>query len=908
MLICLCFLLTINAQNNVLPTGVTRGASVEGVTEYHLKNGLRLLLFPDQTAPKITVNVTYLVGSKHENYGETGMAHLLEHLLFKGSPKHPKQDAEANIHGARLRGTTYLDRTHYNETFPATDDNLEWALSLESDRMANAYILKKDLDSEFSVVRNEIEQGETDMLAVLYGKLIGSAYQWHNYGKSVVGTVSDIENLPIERVQAFYKTYYQPDNAVLIIGGKFDEAKTVSMVNKYFGAIPKPTRALPKFYTKEPTQDGEREIWVRRTGGTQYVMTGYHLPPVAHRDFGAVRILWQILGNPNTGRLRKNLVETKKAASVFGDTSQNKDTGFGGFYAELRKDMSLEAARAALIETVETMSASPLTGEEVERARNSILKDFELNLNDSEQMVSMLSNSAGAGDWRLLFIYRDRLKSAPLEDVKRVAATYLKSSNRTTAFFVPSDKPDRSEIPSIIDTDLTAIVENYKGGVPPSAGEAFDSSPANIEARVRRATIGGLKTAFLAKENRGDTVVANLVLNTGDEQSLMNRHYAAYFTGQMLLRGSRKKNRQQIQDELDRLRARVSITSDAERMTLNVETLRNNLPALIRLIGEILREPALDENEFGQLKQEYLAEIETNKSEPTAVAGNKLARHFNKYPKGHPLYAATFDEQISEANAVNVADLRQFHRDFYGASNGQLSVVGDFDPKEIAAVTTEVFGDWKNVKAFTRIARKYSDITTINENIKTPDKANATFAARLDLKMSETDADFPALSVANFILGSGSTSRLTMRLREKEGYTYSVGSRIFANSLDPLANFNISAIFAPQNVEKVETAYREELARFVQNGITAEEMKDAQAGIIERLKVSRSQDTGLANKLNGYLFINRTLAWDAELERKISALTIEQVNAAIREYFTPDRITIIKVGDFADVKKVTKIQ
>ncbi|MDQ3750197.1 MAG: insulinase family protein [Acidobacteriota bacterium] len=908
VLFLLSFLLTTDAQNNPLPNGVERVAAVEGVTEYRLQNGLRVLLSPDQTAPKITVNVTYLVGSKHENYGETGMAHLLEHLFFKGSPKHPKQDAEGNLHGARLNGTTDFDRTNYIETFPATDDNLNWALSMESDRMANAYILKKDLDSEFSVVRNEFERGENSPFTAIYGKFLSSAYQWHNYGNTVIGAKSDLENVPIERVQAFFKTFYQPDNAVLIISGKFDEPKTVELVNKYFGAIPKPARTLPKSYTTEPTQDGEREVWVRRVGDTQYIMAGYHLPPAAHADFGAVELLWQILGNPNTGRLRKNLVETKKAASLFGSTSAQKEPGFGFFYVEMRKEMSLDAARSALIETIANLASNPPTTEEVGRARNNILKNVELNLTNSEAVADLLSEAAAAGDWRLAFLYRDKVKKATLEDVRRVAQTYLKPANRTIAYFVPTEKPDRSEIPSVSETELAALTKDYKGGTPPTAGEPFDSSPANIEARVKRATVGGLKTAFLPKENRGDTVVASLNLDFGDEKGLMNRTTAANFTAQMLLRGTTKRTRQQIQDELDKLRARVNIFGSAEGAMVSIETIRGNLPAVMRLVGEILREPAFAESEFEQVKQEYLAQIESQKSEPTAIAQNKIQRHFNKYAKGHPLYTSTFDEQISEANAVKITDLRQFHKDFYGASNGELSIVGDFDPKEMTAVTTEIFGNWKSAKSFARINRQYNDIAVINENIETPDKTNSTFEARLDLKMRDDDPDYPALALANFILGSGFTSRLTMRLREKEGLSYNVGSRFFAHSLDPTARFNISAIFAPQNVEKVEAAYKEELARFVKDGVTAEEMTDAKAGLIERFKVNRSQDAGLARTLNNYLFNNRTFAWDAEFEKKIAALTPEQVNAAIRKYFTPDKIIIIKAGDFAGAKAKMKTQ
>jgi zinc protease len=238
--------------------------SVEGITEYKLANGLRVLLYPDQSKPTVTVNMTYMVGSRHENYGETGMAHLLEHLLFKGTPKNPGIDKEFNKRGMRSNGSTWLDRTNYFELFQATDENLNWALQMEADRMVNSFVAKKDLDAEMTVVRNEYERGENSPFQVLLKRSQSIAYDWHNYGNSTIGNRSDIENVKIENLQAFYRMYYQPDNAVLLVAGKFDEAKTLQLIAQYFGAIPKPARVLPKLWTVEPTQDGERSFVVRR--------------------------------------------------------------------------------------------------------------------------------------------------------------------------------------------------------------------------------------------------------------------------------------------------------------------------------------------------------------------------------------------------------------------------------------------------------------------------------------------------------------------------------------------------------------------------------------------------------------------------------------------------------------------
>src|SRR5215475_327454 len=391
-------LVAVNAarpQAGLLPQGVERVTSVEGITEYQLQNGLRVLLFPDLSKATVTVNITYLVGSMHENYGETGMAHLLKHMVFKGTPKHSNIPKELQDHGSRPNGTTSYDRTNYFETFQATDANLEWALDLEADRMVNSFIAKKDLDSEMTVVRNEFESGENSSLNVLRQRVISTAYLWHNYGKSVIGSRADIENVPIERLQAFYKNHYQPDNAVLVVAGKIDEAKSLGLIVKYFGSIPKPQRTLPKIYTAEPTQDGERAVTLRRVGEVQNIVVAYHIPAGSHTDIAALAIASLILAeNTPSSRLYKALVETKKASNIGGGNMQQREAGLGLILAEVRKESSLDDARNTLLATLDAMKSNPLTSEEVERARNRLLTNIDLQLNNSEQIALGLSNWA----------------------------------------------------------------------------------------------------------------------------------------------------------------------------------------------------------------------------------------------------------------------------------------------------------------------------------------------------------------------------------------------------------------------------------------------------------------------------------------------------------------------------------
>src|SRR5688572_19470045 len=276
-------LVTVAAAQS-LPSGVSKITSVEGVTEYRLENGLKVLLFPEPSKQSATVNVTYLVGSRHEGYGESGMAHLLEHMLFLGSKSHPKPIEEFRAHGAEWNGTTSVDRTNYFETFPSSDENLRWALKMEADRMVNSFVAKEALDKEMTVVRNEFEMGENNPSRVLFQRTLATAYLWHNYGKSTIGAKADLENVPIERLQAFYRKYYQPDNAVLTVSGNIDEAKAIAMVAETFGKVPRPSRKLDKTYTVDPVQDGERTVTVKRIGDVQSILAVYKMPDGAHPD------------------------------------------------------------------------------------------------------------------------------------------------------------------------------------------------------------------------------------------------------------------------------------------------------------------------------------------------------------------------------------------------------------------------------------------------------------------------------------------------------------------------------------------------------------------------------------------------------------------------------------------------
>ena len=884
------------ALAQTLPAGVSRVQSVEGINEYRLANGLQVLLIPDDSKPTTTVNLTYHVGSRHENYGETGMAHLLEHLLFKGSPKHPKVWAEFTRRGLAANGSTWFDRTNYTASFSANDDNLRWYLGWQADSMTHSYIARRDLDTEMTVVRNEMEMGENSPDRILFSKTLATMYQWHNYGKDTIGARADVENVDIPRLQEFYRKYYQPDNATLIVSGKFPRDKILPWIAQTYGVIKKPTRVLPKLYTLDAVQDGERTVTLRRSGGVPVLYSAYHVPPGSHPDYASVEMLGLIMGEAPAGRLHKRLTEKGLAATTFAFSAGLADPGFALFGAQLGPAQEVDAARRELLATLESVASEPITAEELERAKTKWLKGWELAFTNPETVGISLSESVAQGDWRLFFLTRDRVRDVTLEQVQRVAVQRLLESNRTLGVYVPTDKPQRAPEPARV--DVAAEMKTFKPQSAAAAVEAFEATPANIEQRTQRFEVGGVKVALLPKGTRGAAVQATLTLRFGNEKTLFGQGEVAETVAELLDKGSQTMTRQQVQDRLDALHTEMSIGGGAGVVSVSLSSRRENLADAIALVGDLLRHPSLPAEALEEVRRQSLSAIEQQRKEPRAVVSNALARLGNPYPRGDLRYARTFDEIVQDVASVTLEQVREHHRRFYGASTGEFAAVGDIDVPALKKALQAALADWKSGEPFTRVPDPLVVVPPERLMLSTPDKQNATMRVELPLPLSDKDADYAALTMANYLLGSGGSSRLWKRIREVEGLSYDVRSSIGWSNFESNSQWTASAIFAPQNQPKVEAAFREELARALKDGFTAQELAEGQRGLLSFRRLSRAQDATVAGALAGNLYIGRTFARAAEVDAQLQALTLEQVNAALRRHLKPENFVYGFAGDF----------
>ncbi len=883
-----------------LPAGVTKVVTVEGVTEYKLPNGLRVILLPDASQPKVTVNATIFVGSRHEGYGETGMAHLLEHMVFKGCPKFPDVPKALSEHAANFNGTTSVDRTNYFETMPATEENLEFGIELEADRMVNSFIRKEDLEKEFTVVRNEFERGENNPVAILYQRMQTAAYAWHNYGKSTIGNKTDIERVPIDNLKAFYKKYYRPDNALLTIAGKFDEAKALELVVKHFGPIQPPEQPIPTTYTEEPPQDGERIVTLRRVGSTGAAGIVYHIPAASHPDYAACEVLARVLTTEPTGRLYKALVESKKAVAAQAFARNTFDPGTLTVFA-ITKPEDTEAARDTLIQVMESVGKDPLTKGEVDRAKREILQQRERTLANSQLFAIGISDWAGCGDWRLFFVHRDRIEAVTDEDVNRVAAKYLIRSNRTVGVFIPTKQAERADVPQA--PDLATLLDGYKGREAVAAGEVFDPTPENVEKRVVRGDIGGVQTAFLTKKTRGETVNLSLQMHFGSLESLKGKGEVAELLGEMLDKGTKSMTREQIKEAFDKLAATVSISSNPGTLRVSIQTKRANLPAVLAVLKEVLREPTFPEKEFEIVKRESLENLNQAKTDPQSLATNELNRKLEPYPADDVRYTTTFDEGIERLKAITAAQVKELYETQVGGQHGQLAIVGDFDADAAKTEFEAILAGWDAKTKYERIDGKAFTVKGGLTKIETPDKANAVYAAGTPVKVSDTDPDYAALQVGNYILGVAPlASRLSVKVRGEEGLSYGVGSSFRGGYLDDAGKFTITAITNPLNMGKVDTVIGNEVSQFVKDGPSGSELEQAKKTIVQSARQGLTNDAALAGQLNKAAFAGRTMTYQSELEKKIEALQPGDVKRAFEKHVNPKGLIVIQAGDFGKKK------
>lgn len=860
-------------------------AQAAGFSSYVLPNGFKIILLPFASAANARVELVVKTGSKLEGYGETGMAHLLEHMLFKSAGQRADLKSELTALGANWNGTTSVDRTNYFETLAAEPAKVDAAIRIEADRFIRASFTKEHLASEMSVVRNELERGDSDPGSLVMRALQRQSYFWHGYSRPTIGARSDIEDAPFSALQAFHRKHYRPDNAALIVSGNFDAPRVLALASRLFAEARNPAGPKIASWTREETRATTNRSEIFLPAGKTVAASAWKLPGLGERQTYALDLGVAAICDEDWGSLRKDLVlERKIAVSVSCGTQIHRDYGLLIATASAGPQADAEALSQALREHVEAAAAKGVTAPQLERARLAELNAYERIENSHEQLASLISQAEVAGDWRLYFWQRDMVRAVDLAEVNEALQRWAVSVNRSDVLLRHADGVAAPQLPTKLAPDAAALVSGKDWPAIATSADALpDSANALAKATVNIALDGQrARAALISRRTQGDRAWLALANDYGNEASLSGRRTVCGFADQLLSYGGGGLDRDQLAAKLDALQAQWSLGLGG----VAIEAPRRNIDAALDLLLSVWAAPSLPEAEFNRLKAAAIARLEAALKDPAQVAANLASLRFDNYPPGHPLQPRSLDQLLAEARAATFKETTACVADFAGLAQVRLALVGAFSPADVQAI-------WQRVDRLPHAQIAYqrirdlpapASVDTAMILVAMPEKPNASVAGSTLLAITDDDDDFPALRIAVKVLGGDADSRIWTRLREREGLAYGAGVSLSGNSFEPRSRFALQASAASDKADAALAGLQQELARALKDGFTAAEVERAKRAWLQERKTSLRDERGYAGSLAQGLYSGRDYAWLARYDEKIAQLDAAQVTRALRKY------------------------
>lgn len=874
------------------------GAEVgTGFQETVLPNGLKVLSKEIHGAPTVTVWVWYRVGSRNERSGMTGLSHLVEHMMFKGtaSLKPGEIDRLVQMAGGRHNAFTSFDHTAYHITLPS--DHLETALRIEADRMLNASLDPQEVVRESGVVLSELQGRQNDPEELLEDEVRSSAFRVHPYRWPIIGWKPDVQGLTQQSVHDYYRTYYQPSNAVLVIVGDFQTDAALALVRKYFGTLPAgppPPAAIPQ----EPPQKGERRVLLKEAGTTAHFQALYHVPPANHPDSYPLAVLDAILTEGRSSRLYRALVETDLAASESSYLSLRVDAGWITFYITARDGVDHAMIERAFDEAIQRLQSQAITDFELQKAINQVragLTFSQGSLNGLARMIGTLEMTVGH---REIESYLDRIRQVTAADVQRVARQYLSLDNRTVGWFVPQGaRPGQSASPP---TSRDAVhrspeppqLPGTEAGAASSAPAAAPGATTSSGGRVVRTVLPNGLTLIAAENRVAPSVAIKGYVLASPVQDPPGKSGLSTLTAALLSRGTRTYSASAMDELLDFLGASLTIQAEQETVGITGQMLVEHFDKVLDLLADCLRNstflPAELTKALGQLKTTLIREAE----EPRERAQRELFASL--FPPGYPLHRNP-KGQVADLDSIGQADVIQFHERFYRPDRTVLVIVGDLAPDRVLAAMERAFGGWTAPPASPPPPRPAMPVVTasLRRTVSLPGKSEAIVMMGGN-GITRHNPDYYPAFLANRVLGGNAlTTRLMRVLREREGMTYGVYSYFY-----PVLGerpWVLTLQTSPSAVDRAIASALAEVRRLCDGGVTAEELEEAKVSAIGSLALSMQDQVGQAFVLRDTELFDLGLDFPQRFVEAIRAGTADQVRAAAKKYIHPDRLIQIVV-------------
>ena len=854
-----------------------------GISSYRLSNGFKIILIPFPNASNTRVELLVKTGSKFEGYGETGMAHLLEHMLFKGAGKRKNIKDDLTKLGASYNGTTTPDRTNYFETVEADPKKIDELIRLEADRFIRARFTAKDLVSEMTVVRNELENSERDPTRLVMSTLARNSFNWHGYSRSTIGSRSDIEATTFESLQSFHRKHYRPDNAALIISGSFDKARVLSLTSELFAVAQNPLLDKPANHTVDTPQSVTTRSDLYLAKATTLVASAWKLPSLKQRDVHALDLAAAAICDPDWGSLRKELVLDKKLAlSASCSTSTESDYSRLMAFARAGQSANAEEISVALTQHIEQAAARGVTQDQLERARLSELNVFERALDSHEVIANLVSDFEVAGDWRLFLWTRDVVRTVTLEEANQALKKWVVATNRGDVLLRHSDVLPPIEFPKPTEGKNLVAGQTW-----PSIFTSADAPPKSLrelsQSTIRFALDGErAQAALITRKTQGDKVWLMMENDYGTPATLLHRKSACDAASALMKYGGNGLNRDALTSRMEKLQANWVINLSG----ISLEVPRKNLDEAFKILFSVWTNPDLPAIEFERYKAAQIASYEAALKNPTRVADNEVRLRFDNYPNGHWSKPKSFEALIEDAKKLSYQDVQHCSNDFASVSRTRMGVVGNVDVDALKALWAKTGATSVMKNAFERVPSPSapSSVDLAPVKVAMPDTSNAKVTGTTVIAINRQSEDFPALQLAVNAMGGNSSSLIWRQLREKEGLAYSAGMYVLASSFDQRATVQLFATSSSDNAEKALESLQSVLKRVLAEGFSPEQIQQAKDAWKEKRKTFLGVERDFASTLSDSLYDGFDFAAIAKFDDQMSSVDHTQATAAVRKY------------------------
>lgn len=887
--------------------------SQQEIQEYQLDNGLKVILAPNQKENKVFMNMVYLTGSLNDPQGKGGLAHLLEHLAFKGTENVPAEEFQRRLDQYSLMhnaSTDYYSTKYTNIIRPETRAVNEM-IYLEAERMDKLVMQEKYVPAEIAIVKREREVRMDQPFSVLLDQVWKSAYGNQYFGRLPIGDLNELQSIKMQELNQFYRTWYAPNNAILVMTGKFDQAAVLKQIDQHFSPIA--ARQIPK-QVQVPRLDSnkiqQRNFVVQK--GSQLAKFNLYLNGNDEKIKTALVLSPYLHTLQPSGHLYQALVETGKSTMVQSSTWLDQDFNLvlmGALYAP---NHDAKQVQTGLNQSIE--QAKNFDDAELQRVKNLIRNQADSVMNDAVALGGRLSDYAVAyqGDWTQYWRDLNNIQQLNADELNQRLKHFFTAQHRVIGDIQPTpedqkqaltakNNPNTAKTLDQQDAPVTPLkdVQSYQQEVTDYVQKSKQALIQN-EKKIQRGSLkNGAKYALFPTATRDDKTYATISVNFGTAQSLFKQGEILDLTAYLLLRASQEHSLQDIADQSIAAGGSAFAQADANAIHIQIVAKKEKFNAFFNFVLDVMQNPSFEQSQFDLIRSQSLSSLERPYTEPETVAALTMARLIEIYPQGDLRYHFEPEFAKQQLQAATQAQVQQLYRHFFAMNHAHIAITGEFDPKQIKKTLVQRLGQSRNTEAYQRLDSAYTAYPAKKLHVLAEQREFGSYQSLLTLPLGVNHPDTPAMMVLSYILGESQlSSRLAQELREKNALVYGFSSGLSLSEFEQSGALSISAQYSAGKSAQVSQAVHKVLQDLRRDGVSLQEVEAAKADILKKRVTALEDERSIHRMLVPQLEQGRDLRYRERRDQALAKLTKADVDAVIQKYLRLEHLLEVAADQY----------